>query len=88
MSLLVISPDFASHYEPLAVLARAAQSDGRRVVVATGPNIRQRAEAEGFEWRSLQLGAGSNTGVAGLDPGIERFIAASVRMICCGSLSG
>ena len=79
MSLLVISPDFASHYEPLAVLARAAQSDGRGVVVATGPNLRQRAEADGFEWRSLQLGAGSNSGVAGMDPGIERFIAATAK---------
>ncbi|MEH6584360.1 MAG: nucleotide disphospho-sugar-binding domain-containing protein [Halioglobus sp.] len=79
MSLLVISPDFASHYEPLAVLARAANSDGHRVVVATGLNIRQRAEADGFEWRLLQLGAGSNTGVAARDPSIERFIAATAE---------
>ena len=79
MSLLVISPDFASHYEPLAVLARAAQISGRRVVVATGPNLRQRAEADGFEWRLLQLGAGSNTGVAKMDTGMERFIAATAE---------
>ena len=79
MTLLVISPDFASHYEPLAVLARAVERDGRRVVVATGPNLRQRVEADGFEWRSLPLGASSNTGVAKSDPGIERFIAATAE---------
>ena len=77
MSLLVISPDFASHYGPLAVLARAAHDAGQRVVVATGPNLRQRVEADGFEWRLLRLGAGSNTGVAVCDPSLERFIAAT-----------
>lgn len=77
MSLLVISPDFASHYGPLAVLARAAHDAGQRVVVATGPNLGQRVEADGFEWRSLRLGAGANIGVAVCDPSLERFIAAT-----------
>jgi zeaxanthin glucosyltransferase len=77
MSLLVISPDFASHYGPLAVLARAAHDAGQRVVVATGPIMRQRVEADGFEWRLLLLGAGSNVGVAVCDPGLARFIAAT-----------
>ena len=77
MSLLVISPDFASHYGPLAVIAGAARDAGQRVVVATGPNLRQRVEAEGFEWRLLRLGAGSNTGVAVNDPTLDRFIAAT-----------
>ncbi len=77
MSLLVISPEFASHYAPLAVLAGAAVHSGRRVVVATGPSLRRRVEADGFEWRMLRLGAGSNAGIAACDPGIERFIAAT-----------
>ena len=77
MSLLVISPDFASHYGPLAVAAKAAHDGGRQVVVATGPNLRQRVEADGFEWRMLRLGAGSNTGVAVCDPSLDRFIAAT-----------
>lgn len=77
MSLLVISPDFASHYGPLAVVAGAARRAGHRVVVATGPNLRQRVEAGGFEWRLLRLGAGANTGVAQRDPGLDRFIAAT-----------
>ncbi|MEH6515189.1 MAG: nucleotide disphospho-sugar-binding domain-containing protein [Halioglobus sp.] len=77
MTLLVISPDYASHYGPLAVIARAAQQDGRRVVVATGHSIRSRVEAEGFEWRELNLAASSNSGVVAKDPSIERFLAAT-----------
>ena len=46
-------------------------------MVATGPNLRRRVEADGFEWRLLRLGAGSNTGVAVCDPSLDRFIAAT-----------
>lgn len=77
MSLLVISPDFASHYSPMAVVAAAASEAGHRVVVATGPTLRPRVETDGFEWRMLPLGAGSNAGIAVRDPGLERFIAAT-----------
>ncbi len=77
MSLLVISPEYASHYGPLAVLAREARADGGRVVVATGPSLRARVEADGFEWRPLRLGAGSNNGVEADGPGIQSFIAAT-----------
>ena len=37
MTLLVISPDYASHLLPLATLATAWQDAGERVVVASGP---------------------------------------------------
>ena len=37
MTLLVISPDYASHLYPLATLATAWRDAGERVVVATGP---------------------------------------------------
>lgn len=77
MKLLVISPEFASHYSPLAVLAGEVTADGGRVVVATGPSLRGRVEADGFEWRPLRLGAGSNSGVAAESPGIQSFIAAT-----------
>ncbi len=77
MSLLVLSPDFASHYGPLAVVARAVRRSGRPVVVATGPNMRLRVEADGFEWRPLQLGESSNSGIADRDAGIARFIDAT-----------
>ena len=77
MSLLVISPEYASHYGPLSVLAGEARADGGRVVVATGQSLRSRVEADGFEWRPLRLGAGSNNGVDADGPGIRRFIAAT-----------
>lgn len=77
MSLLVISPEYASHYGPLSVLAGEARADGGRVVVATGPSLRVRVEADGFEWRPLRLGAGSNNGVDAGGPGIQSFIAAT-----------
>ncbi len=79
MSLLVLSPDFASHYSPLAVLAGAASRAGHRVVVATGPNLHDRVEDDGFEWRMLRLGAGSNSGVAECDPSLQRFITATME---------
>ncbi|MFT5482258.1 MAG: zeaxanthin glucosyltransferase [Halieaceae bacterium] len=79
MTLLVISPDYVSHYGPLAVIARAALRDGRRVVVATGHGLRSRVKAEGFEWRGLNLAATSNSGVVDKDSSIKRFLAATRR---------
>ncbi len=77
MTLLVISPDYASHYGPLSVVAAAAQRAGQHVVVATGPMLRGRVEAEGFEWRPLVLGAGSNAGIVSDSPEISRFLEAT-----------
>lgn len=76
MSLLVISPEYISHYGPLSVLAEV-RADGGRVVVATGPSLRARVEADGFEWRLLRLGTGSNNGVDSGGAGIQSFIAAT-----------
>jgi UDP:flavonoid glycosyltransferase YjiC (YdhE family) len=77
VSVLVISPDYASHYGPLAVIGRAVRACGGHVVVATGPTLRASVESDGFEWRPLRLGASSNDGVAAPDASIERFIAAT-----------
>lgn len=79
MTLLVVSPDFASHYGPLAVLAKAAAARGHRVVVASGDAMRPRVEHDGFEWRSLRLGAGANDGLVQRDEAINRFIEATRR---------
>lgn len=77
MKLLIISPDYASHYGPLAVVGRAVLNSGGRVVVATGQSMRQRVEADGFAWRLLVLGPDANHGVANQSPEIQRFIAAT-----------
>ena len=77
MTLLVISPDFISHYSPLAVVARAVKKAGQRVVIATGVNMAPYAEAEGFEWHMLQLSQSANSGTAVQSPAILRFLNAT-----------
>ena len=41
MTLLIISPDYASHLVPLATLGTAWRDAGERVIVATGPADRK-----------------------------------------------
>ncbi len=90
MTLLVISPDFISHYSPLAVVAKAAQAAGQRVVVATGENMAPRVHAEGFEWQLLQLSQSANSGIAQKNPAITRFLNATkegaIATITCQAL--
>src|SRR3954470_17258642 len=71
MSTLLISPDYASHYYGLSALGREGQRRGGRVIVATGPALRERVLADGFEHVELRLGAGHNDGVGG-QPASER----------------
>lgn len=62
MTLLVISPDYASHLFPLATLATAWRDAGERVVVATGTATAAIVDSFGFERVELRLGRGSNPG--------------------------
>lgn len=64
MTVLVISPDYASHLFPLMVLARPWVEAGERVVVATGRGVAGQVEGAGYEWAPLVLGRGSNPGTA------------------------
>lgn len=82
MRLLVLSPDFASHWAPLSVVGDAARRSGHEVVVATGTTLRTRVEAAGFAWRHLRLGRDANDGVAsGRDASaadaLDRFVTAT-----------
>lgn len=86
MTTVVLSPDFFSHYQPLAIIATALRRAGERVVVATGPTMRPLVERDGLEWRRLDLAAGSNDGLAAAathdrnDPGsLQAFIDATRR---------
>lgn len=63
MTLLIISPDYASHLLPLAALGTAWHEAGQRVVVATGPATADIVASFGYEREHLQLGRGSNPGV-------------------------
>jgi UDP:flavonoid glycosyltransferase YjiC (YdhE family) len=67
VTLLVISPDYASHLLPLVTLATAWRERGERVVVATGPSTDAIVASFGFERAHLQLGRGSNPGVIRAD---------------------
>ncbi|MWV48512.1 glycosyltransferase [Rathayibacter sp. VKM Ac-2803] len=62
MTLLIVSPDYASHLLPLATLGTAWRDRGERVVVATGEATRAIVDGFGFEHTPLRLGRGSNAG--------------------------
>lgn len=86
MTLLVISPDYASHALPLVTLAGAWRDSGERVVVATGPAMAPLVAASGMELTQLVLGRGSNAGVArpedqphGEDDNLRAFFEATRR---------
>lgn len=78
MTLLVITPDYASHLLPLATLATAWRDAGADVVVATGPATAGIVADFGLDRIDLPLGRGSNAGVMrpGRQPQAE---AASLR---------
>ncbi|MBZ4487512.1 glycosyltransferase [Microbacterium sp. cx-55] len=63
MTLLVISPDYASHLLPLVTLAGAWRDAGHEVVVATGPATAPIVTEAGFRRIDLSLGRGANAGV-------------------------
>ncbi|GAA4693341.1 glycosyltransferase [Nocardioides conyzicola] len=67
MSVLVISPDYASHLLPLATIATAWADAGESVTVATGPATAGIVAEFGFERADLVLGRGSNPGVIQVD---------------------
>jgi len=84
VTLLIISPDYASHLLPLATLGTAWRDAGERVVVATGEATASIVESFGFERAHLQLGRGSNPGIIkaedqpkGEDDALRGFFAAT-----------
>ncbi|TQK20585.1 UDP:flavonoid glycosyltransferase YjiC (YdhE family) [Microbacterium sp. SLBN-154] len=86
MTLLVISPDYASHLLPLAALATAWQSAGDDVVVATGPATAPIVAEFGYRRTDLPLGRGANARVirsseqdAAEAASLEGFFAATRR---------
>jgi MGT family glycosyltransferase len=64
VKVLVVSPDYASHYLPLSALAQALARRGHDVVVATGSALAARVSGDGFEHRELVLGPATNPGLA------------------------
>jgi zeaxanthin glucosyltransferase len=78
VTLLVISPDYASHALPLLTLAGAWREAGERVVVASGPAVAPLAVSAGCEHVELVMSRGSNGGIARPEnqpPGEDRALA-------------
>ena len=86
MTLLVISPDYASHALPLLTIAGAWLRRGHRVVVATGPAVAPLVRRAGMEYTELIMSRGSNAGVIHTETALaeesrslERFFSATRR---------
>ncbi|MGF1618472.1 MAG: glycosyltransferase [Acidimicrobiia bacterium] len=62
-TVLLISPDFASHYYPLSAIGKELLLRGHRVVFGIGPGLAPRALSDGFETIEVRLGAGNNPGL-------------------------
>jgi len=79
MTVLLITPDYASHYLPLVPIGHAFEATGDDVVVATGTNLRERVIRDGFKHVELRLGESGNSGLidATVSPGSE--LAANIE---------
>jgi zeaxanthin glucosyltransferase len=63
VTLLIISPDYASHALPMLTIGEAWRRRGERVVVATGPAMAPLVRRAGMEYTELIMSRGSNAGV-------------------------
>ncbi len=61
--VLIISPEYASHYYPLSAIGSVLAGRGHEVVVATGGGLSHEVDADGMSHVTLRLGPGSNTGM-------------------------
>ena len=79
MTVLVVVPDYISHWYPLSAVAAALRARGHKVVVATGRALAAQIAADGHEHAELALGSGSNSGAtrAQRDEELEAFFAAT-----------
>jgi MGT family glycosyltransferase len=80
MRLLIISPDYLSHFLPMSAIAAAWKADGGDLTVATGRSIRDHVQAAGLDWRELRMSRGSNAGISGdgsPDDDLRPFFAAT-----------
>ena len=58
--ILIVSPEYASHYYPLSAIGSVLARRGHEVVVATGRSLSHAVDADGMSHVSLNLGPGSN----------------------------
>jgi len=77
--VLVVVPDYISHWYPLSAVAASLRARGHEVVVATGMALAAQIAADGHEHAQLALGSGSNAGAhrAKRAEELEAFFAAT-----------
>lgn len=63
MTLLCVTPDYYSHYAPLAAAATRWRVAGEDVVFATGPALEDRVLKDGFSYVECALAPRSNPGL-------------------------
>lgn len=61
--ILIISPDYASHYYPLSAVGRSLLERNHTVTVASGPAMGDQVKSDGFAHVEISLGPGSNPGL-------------------------
>lgn len=61
--VLIVSPEYASHYYPLSAIGAVLVARGYEVVVATGKGLSHDVDADGMSHVNLKLGPGSNSGI-------------------------
>ena len=62
--IIILSPPFYSHFNPLLSLARAWQRSGAEVLVACGEAFEPQVRAAGLRFAPLDITRNANTGVA------------------------
>jgi len=83
-TVLFITPDYTSHFNPLIPIGRAFLRAGYSVVVASGPVLKRQAQALGFDHVELVLGQESNIGLISAERrvAIRRSLNATRRGWC------
>ena len=76
-TILLITPDYVSHLNPLIPVGVAFQKAGYKVVVATGRALKVQTQRLGFDHVDLIVGEESNTGLVRADRALQ--IRASVE---------
>ncbi|MHA1401156.1 MAG: nucleotide disphospho-sugar-binding domain-containing protein [Candidatus Heimdallarchaeaceae archaeon] len=67
MTVLIICPDYISHYLPLLALGENWKEKGEDIIFATGPFLAQKIKKDGFKHIKLILGEGGNPKLLHLD---------------------
>jgi MGT family glycosyltransferase len=70
-TVLFITPDYVSHFNPLIPVGLTFAKAGYTVVVATGQALRHRVESIGFHHVELRLGEESNDGLIDSDRRVQ-----------------